>query len=116
MTLSPRLGALRVESSALPQASRTSCRYANRAPAQRPWLFRSSKPAQAGVEPRPSALPGATPAARQSRFRGVSGMAVLAVVLCLAGCDPKRISELEEGVSTEADVRTRFGEPEAIWD
>ena len=31
-----------------------------------------------------------------------------------AGCDPQRIAELEEGVSTEADVRARFGEPAAI--
>ena len=42
--------------------------------------------------------------------------AVLAAACWLAGCDPKRISELEEGVSTEADVRARFGEPENIWD
>ena len=42
--------------------------------------------------------------------------ALLAAALWLAGCDPKRISELEEGVSTEADVRARFGEPENIWD
>ena len=34
----------------------------------------------------------------------------------LAGCDPQRIAQLEEGVSTEADVRARFGEPEAIWE
>ena len=37
-------------------------------------------------------------------------------LLALVGCDPKRISELEEGVSTEADVRARFGQPENIWD
>ncbi|WP_309903281.1 outer membrane protein assembly factor BamE [Variovorax soli] len=43
-------------------------------------------------------------------------MAVMAFVLGLAACDPQRISELEEGVSTEADVRARFGEPENIWD
>ena len=36
--------------------------------------------------------------------------------LTLAACDPQAISELEEGVSTEADVRERFGAPEAIWD
>jgi hypothetical protein len=36
--------------------------------------------------------------------------------VALAGCDPQRISELEEGVSTEADVRARFGTPEAVWD
>jgi hypothetical protein len=46
------------------------------------------------------------------------GMAtvLLATLLGLAGCDTKNISELEEGVSTEADVRARFGEPENIWD
>jgi hypothetical protein len=42
--------------------------------------------------------------------------AVLVAACGLAGCDPKRISELEEGVSTEPDVRARFGEPENIWD
>jgi|KBSMisStaDraftv2_1062788.scaffolds.fasta_scaffold54272_2 hypothetical protein len=42
----------------------------------------------------------------------------VAVFLCLTtltGCDSRRISELEEGVSTEADVRERFGEPAAIY-
>ena len=42
--------------------------------------------------------------------------ALLGATLLLAACDPQRISELEEGVSTEADVRARFGEPEKIWD
>jgi len=42
--------------------------------------------------------------------------ALLLALLALGGCDPQRISELEEGVSTEADVRARFGEPEKIWD
>jgi len=42
--------------------------------------------------------------------------ALLATVLALAACDSRNISELEEGVSTEADVRARFGEPENIWD
>lgn len=40
----------------------------------------------------------------------------LLLILCLAGCDPQRIAELEEGVATEADVRARFGEPEKIWE
>ena len=39
----------------------------------------------------------------------------LAALWLLAGCDPKRISELEEGVSTEADVRAKFGEPVAVY-
>lgn len=43
-------------------------------------------------------------------------MGFLATLLGLVGCDPQRISELEEGVSTEADVRARFGEPEKVWD
>jgi len=42
--------------------------------------------------------------------------AALGVLLMLSGCDPQRIDELHEGVSTEADVRARFGQPEAIWD
>lgn len=33
----------------------------------------------------------------------------------LAGCDQKRVEKLEEGVSTEADVRTQFGEPAATY-
>lgn len=39
-----------------------------------------------------------------------------ALAMLLAGCDPQRISELEEGVATEADVRARFGQPEQVWD
>ena len=42
--------------------------------------------------------------------------AALIAVAALGACDPRRISELEEGVATEADVRARFGEPEKIWD
>jgi hypothetical protein len=41
---------------------------------------------------------------------------LLFTMFWLFGCDPQRISELEEGVSTEADVRARFGEPENVWD
>ena len=39
-----------------------------------------------------------------------------ALLGALAACDVQNISELEEGVSTEADVRERFGAPEAVWD
>ena len=39
-------------------------------------------------------------------------LATLAVV----GCDPQRIKELEEGLSTEIDVRDRFGVPDNVWD
>ena len=37
-------------------------------------------------------------------------------VLALTACDSQRISELQPGVSTEADVRDRFGAPENVWD
>ncbi|MBY0411446.1 MAG: outer membrane protein assembly factor BamE [Burkholderiaceae bacterium] len=40
----------------------------------------------------------------------------LLALLPLAACDPQRISELTPGVSTEADVRDRFGVPENTWD
>lgn len=48
-----------------------------------------------------------------SRLLGVA-VAVMGM-LGLPGCDPQNIKELEEGLSTEADVRARFGEPERIW-
>jgi hypothetical protein len=56
-----------------------------------------------------SSAPGAT-------ARRISAAAVLAVagLFVLAGCDQKRAEKLEEGVSTEADVRTQFGQPYAI--
>lgn len=40
----------------------------------------------------------------------------LAVALLMTACDQQAIGELEEGVSTEEDVRERFGQPEAVWD
>jgi outer membrane protein assembly factor BamE (lipoprotein component of BamABCDE complex) len=43
-------------------------------------------------------------------------VALLTCVWLVGGCDPQNISELEEGVSTEADVRERFGTPEAVWE
>ena len=56
-------------------------------------------------------------------MRGLTGfvargclLVLLSVAMLLAACDVKNISELEEGVSTEADVRERFGAPEAVWD
>ena len=55
----------------------------------------------------------------QRIFRGARAgwaAAAMAGLLLLAACDPQRISELEEGVATEADVRAKFGQPENIWD
>lgn len=43
-------------------------------------------------------------------------LAALLALALLAGCDVQKIAELEEGVSTEADVRARFGEPAATYD
>lgn len=40
----------------------------------------------------------------------------LPLLLILAACDAQRISELEEGLATEADVRAKFGDPEKVWD
>lgn len=55
--------------------------------------------------------------AMDRKWRAVPGLlAALAVAALLAACDPQNISELEEGVSTEADVRERFGVPEAVWE
>ncbi len=52
----------------------------------------------------------------QNHWKKVLFMGFLASFLALVGCDQQRIQELEEGVATEADVRTKFGEPEKIWD
>lgn len=41
---------------------------------------------------------------------------LLLLTFHLSACDPQRIAELEEGISSEADVRMKFGEPERIWD
>ncbi len=39
---------------------------------------------------------------------------LMAGLLLLAACDPARVAKLEEGVSTEAQVRQQFGEPETL--
>ena len=49
-------------------------------------------------------------------FKHLARLAAIAVAaLASAACDPQRISELEEGVSSEFDVRERFGSPEQVW-
>ncbi len=48
---------------------------------------------------------------RISLLAGALGTAVLT----LLGCDQQRIDALEEGLSTEADVRAQFGEPATVW-
>ncbi len=42
--------------------------------------------------------------------------AAVAATVFLVGCDQQRIKELEELVSTEQDVREKFGPPNQIWD
>lgn len=54
-------------------------------------------------------------ARRWGRGRAWLGLGALCALL-LQGCDPLAIAELEEGVSTEADVVQRFGQPERVWD
>ncbi|WP_427915531.1 outer membrane protein assembly factor BamE [Ramlibacter sp. MMS24-I3-19] len=45
----------------------------------------------------------------------LGGLCVVVSAL-LGGCDRDRIGKLQEGVSTEADVRAAFGQPENVWD
>ena len=48
--------------------------------------------------------------------RVTTALAAAAIgALALVGCDEQKIKELEEGLSTEFDVRAKFGEPERIW-
>ncbi len=53
---------------------------------------------------------------RRTAIGKVLTMGLLALMLSLVGCDSKRISELQVGVSTEADVRALFGQPKNVWD
>ena len=48
-------------------------------------------------------------------YRWIWSLGAAFGLLALTACDPQRIAELEEDVSTEVDVRDRFGEPENIW-
>ena len=41
-------------------------------------------------------------------------LVVLGSVMVLVACDPARVAKLEEGVSTEAQVRQQFGEPGTV--
>jgi outer membrane protein assembly factor BamE (lipoprotein component of BamABCDE complex) len=44
--------------------------------------------------------------------RLISAGSLFAALLAVAACDLQRVSQLEEGVATEADVRQQFGEPQ----
>lgn len=60
---------------------------------------------------------GAAPQAHRRSWGTAAARALAAVALlaALAACDGDRIRALEEGLSTEADVRAQFGEPDRIW-
>lgn len=58
-------------------------------------------------------LPGVNPAVTRG-WRALIGALTAGVLLGLAACDPQRIDKLEEGVSTEADVRKQFGDPVTV--
>lgn len=49
-----------------------------------------------------------------SRIGALLGALALGAV-SLVGCDQHKIDKLEEGLSTEADVRAEFGEPAYVW-
>jgi len=49
------------------------------------------------------------------RWNRLWAAALCAALMGLAGCDQHKIEKLEEGVATEADVRSQFGEPESIF-
>ena len=46
--------------------------------------------------------------------RAMRGVWVIGVALCLGACDPQRVERLEEGVSTELQVRQQFGDPVTV--
>ena len=52
---------------------------------------------------------------RARRGRHWLAVGAFAVVAVLAGCDVQRIAELEVGVTSEADVRAKWGEPAAVY-
>jgi outer membrane protein assembly factor BamE (lipoprotein component of BamABCDE complex) len=45
---------------------------------------------------------------------GRRAIAAAAALLGLAACDPQRVAKLEEGVSTEVEVRKQFGDPVTV--
>jgi outer membrane protein assembly factor BamE (lipoprotein component of BamABCDE complex) len=47
--------------------------------------------------------------------RRALSIAALALAALLAGCDVKKIAELEVGVTTESEVRSKWGEPAATY-
>jgi outer membrane protein assembly factor BamE (lipoprotein component of BamABCDE complex) len=52
---------------------------------------------------------------RLHRLRSRLVLVALAAAIVAAACDQQKIQKLEEGVSTEADVRRQFGEPAAVY-
>lgn len=50
------------------------------------------------------------------RFKVAAATMGLVALMGLTACDAQREQMLQEGTSTEADVRMQYGEPEKIWD
>lgn len=52
------------------------------------------------------------------RIRKLTARAGTVVLACavLVACDVQRMQKMEVGVSTEADVRSQFGDPAAVYD
>jgi len=50
-----------------------------------------------------------------NRWTVAAVTAASTLCLLLGACDPQRATKLEEGLSTEADVRREFGEPAAVF-
>ncbi|MFT3812062.1 MAG: outer membrane protein assembly factor BamE [Acidovorax sp.] len=48
-------------------------------------------------------------------LRLAAAACALLALSALSACDQQRIKELEEDVSTEVDVRDRFGAPDNVW-
>ncbi len=53
---------------------------------------------------------------RSWRWAGLGGWVggLIAAGALLGGCDPQRVEKLEEGVSTEVEVRRQFGDPVTV--
>ena len=53
---------------------------------------------------------------QRSRNLVVHAGALVLACAALASCDVQRMQKMEVGVSTEADVRSQFGDPAAVYD
>ena len=61
-------------------------------------------------------LPGVNPVVTRGVqvLRAALAVGTLVGLVGLVACDPQRVDKLEEGVSTEVDVRKQFGDPVTV--